>query len=260
LKIQKLKEAGYPGRVYWYEQVESTNTTARQLAGQGAGEWTAVAAFQQTAGRGRYQRRWVSPAGKGMYLSVVLRPRMKPTEINLINLSTALLVADFLEKQANAVGTPLAVGLKWPNDVLVNQRKIAGILLETGYRHQQVDFVVVGVGINLNHTESDFPEELRHLATSLLLETGKEWEVPAVATDFLIDFHRGMQPFLSTHFAHVLESYRRRLLFRNQTIRVVVNNSPLTGILRDVDDQGFLLLQTDQGILRITSGDVGVGM
>ncbi len=257
--MQERKKSEYPGRVYWYKQVESTNTTARNLAGQGAGEWTAVVAFQQTAGRGRYRRRWLSSPGKGIYLSVVLRPRVQPTEVNLINLSTALVVADFLEKLTNAVENPITVGLKWPNDVLVNHRKIAGILLETGYRQQQVDFVVVGIGINLNHAEADFPEELRHQATSLFMETGKEWDVPATTTNFLSDFYRGMHRYLSTRFAHVLDLYRQRLLFRNETIQVVVNNSPLKGILKDVDEQGFLLLQTDHGILRITSGEVGVG-
>src|SRR5512145_2072069 len=149
--------------VHWYEELGSTNDRAKELADEGAEHGEVVVAEAQTAGRGRRGRSWASPARRNLYFSVVLRPELPPTRAAEITLVASVAICDAL-RQAG-----VEAGIKWPNDLLASGRKIAGILTELAAEPEQVQWVVLGVGVNVNARREDFPEELRGEATSLLL-------------------------------------------------------------------------------------------
>ncbi|HEY7543426.1 MAG TPA: biotin--[acetyl-CoA-carboxylase] ligase, partial [Blastocatellia bacterium] len=148
------------------DTVTSTNDIAREMAGRGAEEGLVVTAKEQSAGRGRKGREWASPAGEGLYLSLLLRPRIRAADASLLSLSAALAVAETLRFDFR-----IEADIKWPNDILVNERKVCGILVEVTSTGPDTHRIILGIGVNLNHRS--FPPELRVTATSLRLETGE---------------------------------------------------------------------------------------
>ncbi|MFZ5867287.1 MAG: biotin--[acetyl-CoA-carboxylase] ligase [Thermodesulfobacteriota bacterium] len=163
-----------------YEEVASTQDIARKLAQEGDRGPVAVMALRQTSGRGRSGRPWISPPGKNLALSVLLRPKLAPQEAPLMGLLASVAVARVLE----AKRVPSAA-LKWPNDVLVDGRKIAGILPEASVKGNTLEFVIIGIGLNVNSRFSDFPIELHDSVTSVLIVTGREWDLQEAAHDLL---------------------------------------------------------------------------
>ena len=161
-----------PISVYHYSSLDSTNSEAVRLARNGSSDWTVIYADKQKKGRGRYDREWYSPPGLGLYFSVILRPSIDLKLINLVNLRTAWIIAQMISREMSGQ-TNIQIQLKWPNDVLVNERKICGILVESEIYNRQINYLVVGIGINLNHTLQEFPPEIRSLATSLRLESNQ---------------------------------------------------------------------------------------
>jgi len=168
------------GRLIIYPEVTSTQDVARGLALDGEPEGTAVMAINQTGGRGRSGRVWVSPPGKNLALSIILQPKVGPSDAALLGLLTAVAVARTCEDLG-----AVEPGLKWPNDVLVGGRKIAGILPEAVLHGREVQFVIRGVGLNVNAEESDFPADFRASATSLLLCSGTRWDLEETARTLL---------------------------------------------------------------------------
>jgi BirA family biotin operon repressor/biotin-[acetyl-CoA-carboxylase] ligase len=149
-----------------FDSVASTNDLAREMAAGGAAEGTAILAQEQTAGRGRQGRSWTSPPGEGLYLSLILRPNVRPAGSPIITLAAAVAVAETLSIDFN-----LPVDIKWPNDVLARGRKICGILVESAIERAEIQYAVMGIGLNISQRE--FPDELKQSATSLLIETGQ---------------------------------------------------------------------------------------
>ena len=159
--ILNLREScPWQDSLLWFDSIDSTNTCARELARQGAAHGTVLIADHQTGGRGRRGRSFHSPAGSGIYMSVILRPHCKPQELMHLTCSAAVAMCDAVEK---AVG--FRPGIKWTNDLVYGGKKIAGVLTELGFdQHGLVDFAVIGIGINCCQRESDFPEEIRGIA------------------------------------------------------------------------------------------------
>ncbi|MFQ5677332.1 MAG: biotin--[acetyl-CoA-carboxylase] ligase, partial [bacterium] len=155
-------------RIFAFEKLGSTNNFAKRLVQNGEGEGTLVIANHQTSGRGRYDRRWHAPANLGLWFSIVLQPRLPGEKFGILSLLAAVAVA----KSVEAI-TRLSPELKWPNDVLVNLKKISGILIESQLWKKERDSLVLGIGVNVNQSEADFPTELRNLATSLRIESGE---------------------------------------------------------------------------------------
>jgi len=230
------------------EEAESTQDLARDLAVRGESEGLAVMALSQTGGRGRVGRAWVSPRGKNLALSLILRPDLDPDEAMLLGLSASIAAAETLEEKG-----VVRADLKWPNDVLVRGLKIAGILPEARVNGNRLEFVIIGVGINVNAEESDFPPDLRTSATSLFMSTGKRADLEDVALSFLARagalYDRikregcGFIPALwETRWAH-----KGRMLTRDDQ----------RGRAEGLDGDGALLLRTGGGrLLRIYSGEV----
>jgi BirA family biotin operon repressor/biotin-[acetyl-CoA-carboxylase] ligase len=230
-----------------YEEVASTQDIARKLAQEGDPGPVAVMALRQTSGRGRSGRSWISPPGKNLALSVLLKPKLAPQEAPLMGLLASLAVAAALD----AKGVP-SVALKWPNDVLVEGRKIAGILPEASVKGNTLEFVIIGIGLNVNSRFSDFPIELHDSVTSVLLATGEKWDVGDAAHGLLQEMDAlydrvnkegcGFVPSLwETRWAH-----KGRILTRDG----------LEGRAEGIGPLGSLILRTTDGRrLEINSGE-----
>ncbi|MEG0381457.1 MAG: biotin--[acetyl-CoA-carboxylase] ligase, partial [Kurthia sp.] len=164
-----LETATYGQEIHFYETLPSTQPVAHKLAQEGAKAGTVVICEEQTAGRGRMQRRWLSNKGKGIWMSVILRPDVPPYEAPQFTLVAAVAIAKGIEDVAGI--TP---SIKWPNDLLINNLKITGILTEVQADPDLVNALIMGIGINVNHGEEDFEEDIKQIATSLKIQTGKD--------------------------------------------------------------------------------------
>lgn len=235
-----------------YRETDSTNSRARELAAGGAPEGTLVVAEGQSRGRGRRERAWFSPPFLGVYASLVLRPSIPPGEAPRMAILAAVAVAEAIRSE-----TGLPVTIKWPNDILAGGRKIAGILLELATDMGAVDYLVIGVGINVNVPSGLFPPEIRPLATSVLIETGSEIPRVGLLRRCLESLDIWYDRFTAEGFAPVLACWKAMSRMIGQRVVVQVPGRDLAGIVTDVDENGFLLLRDDGGRdHRIFSGDV----
>ncbi len=233
-----------------FRETDSTNARARELADQGAPEGTLVVAERQTQGRGRKGRTWFSPPGAGIYASLILRPSMPPNEATRITFLTAVAAAEVLLHL-----TDLDVRIKWPNDILVNGRKVAGILTEISTERGAVDYAVVGLGMNVNTPA--FPDDIRERATSILIETGKRFP----RTDLLREYLRREEAYLrrlrTSGFEPILKRWKELADTIGKEIRVEMMDRTYVGWVEDINSEGILILKDRKGVShRILSGDV----
>jgi BirA family biotin operon repressor/biotin-[acetyl-CoA-carboxylase] ligase len=249
-EIARHVEPGARFEVVHRDEVDSTNTVAASLARSGAPEGTAVVAEMQTAGRGRLGRSWCSPRGKNLYLSLVLRPPLAPTAVPQLTLIAAVSVVRAVIEIASA--TP---AIKWPNDVQLNGRKLAGILTELEAEAERVRFIVLGIGVNLNVTPEDLPEELRATATSLRIASGQPVDRCRFTGRLLSHWARDYAAFLRSGFAALRPDYERYHGLDGRAVRVSGATS-VSGIVRGVSDDGALLVDTGDRIERVVAGEV----
>jgi len=240
-----------------HEVVDSTNAIAETLARAGAPDGTVVIADRQTAGRGRQGRSFFSPGGRGLYLSLLLRPRMPADQLHHHVFAAAVAVA---EAAAGALPPGLRIEIKWPNDVWVGGRKLSGINLPVQLEGERVASAVLGVGVNVNTRIEEFPEELRGLATSLYASGGSEVDRAHFAERLLEGLERWIDRLRAGDFAGVLEAWRARLALLGARVRIAGPGvpRPREGIARGVDSAGALLLETPTGLERILAGDVNL--
>lgn len=240
------------GEQVYLNETDSTNMQAKSLASNGAAEGTLVVAESQTGGRGRRGRTWFSPSFRNIYTSIILRPPMAPDQAPQITLMTAVAVARTLRRTAQ-----LDAKIKWPNDILINGKKIAGILTELSADMDVVDHVVVGMGINVNVTESEIPADIRDMATSVKIANGRSQSRVALLCALLNHFEQCYDQLKTEGFGPLMIEWRRMSDTIGQQVRVDVLNNRFTGVVVDVDDSGVLVLKDDKGRLhRIFSGDV----
>ncbi|SNB45733.1 biotin--[acetyl-CoA-carboxylase] ligase [Geobacter sp. DSM 9736] len=239
-------------RLVWYREIESTNETAYQLAEEGAAEGTVVLAEAQRLGKGRLGRRWESPDGVNLYCSVILRPPIAPMQAAQLTFSSAVAVARAIEQE-----TDLRPLIKWPNDVLVNGRKVAGLLNELSAETEQVNFIILGIGVNLNMTCDQFPMELRHPATSLLLEQEKAVDRQSFTRVLLRSLDDLYDSFLANGYKPIRDEWLARSTVMGRSVRVTVQEREVTGVVIGIDEYGALLLQVGEGsVEKILAGDV----
>jgi BirA family biotin operon repressor/biotin-[acetyl-CoA-carboxylase] ligase len=236
--------------LHHFDVIASTNDHARELAEEGADHGEVVIAESQTGGRGRRGRPWSSPPRLNAYFSVILRPELPPARAPELTLLAAVAICDAL-RQANVPAV-----IKWPNDVLVGERKIAGILTELASEPERIRWAVIGIGVNVNATAQDFPPELREVATSILLERGS----PAPRALFVAACLTSLEDWLDRHAEEGFEPVRLAWRERNATlgreVMVKVEGRDLVGRAEDIDEVGALLVRTDAGLERVLSGDV----
>lgn len=236
----------------YHDLIPSTNDRAKTLAAEGADEGTLVVAEEQNAGRGRKGRSWLASKGEGILMSVILRPTMSPSEASRITLMTAVALAETLLEV-----TGLPVLIKWPNDILIRGKKLAGILTEMSMEMDLVDYVVVGLGLNVNTPANRFPRDIARIASSLHAETGKTWSRAGLVRRFLFWFEHYYDKITGQGFSAVMRRWKELSDIIGRRVTVAMVDEKKNGRVRDVDDDGVLILEDEAGqIHRIMSGDV----
>jgi BirA family biotin operon repressor/biotin-[acetyl-CoA-carboxylase] ligase len=249
-----LKTVSMGCQVFSYQRVRSTNDVALQRAQNGASEGTLVVAEEQTAGRGRLGRTWYSPPRVGLWASLILRPQMAPSRVFHLTICGALALAETVYAR-----THLPVRVKWPNDVFVRGKKLAGVLTETQLDQNEVRFVVLGVGMNVNQAPHDFPKVLRGKATSLQAELGRAiFRIPLLQ-DFLLQFEEMYHQFQDRGLAPFLDRWRQLSLVLGQRVKIQVGGKKFSGLAVDIEQTGALVLEEDSGKRRcLLAGDVSL--
>ena len=250
---QGLKTKTMGQTIYFYEETDTTNNRARELALEGAPEGTLVVAEKQTAGRGRRGKVWESPLGTGIWMSLVLRPQIMPAEASVLTLLCGLATAEAIEAE-----TGLSAGIKWPNDILINGKKAVGILTEMDCEMSEVHFVIPGIGINVN--TASFPPEIAEIATSLYLECGKTVSRRRLVHKVLEQLEEHYETFLRTgSFAAMLEDYRKHCITLGKEVHVL-GREPFFAEALDITPEGELLVRrADNGKEEVVfSGEVSI--
>lgn len=242
--------------LYCLEQVDSTNTYAKQLAMAGAPDGTVVAADCQTAGRGRMDRRFESPAGQGIYLTALLRPDLPPERLMPVTALAGVAVCQAVEEVCG-----VRLQLKWPNDPILNGKKLSGILTELSLEAEtgRMQYLVVGIGLNVGQTEEDFPPELREVATSLRRELGTAVSRPALAAAEIRALDRLYEALRRGDLRPYLEAYRRDCVNLGRTVRLKGPAGEETATAVGIDEDFGLVVEDSMGKQRtIRSGEVSV--
>jgi len=239
--------------ISYFSSIGSTNDEAKKLAGEGKPAGTIVLAEEQTAGRGRLARKWVSPPGTGIWFSVILRPRFLPQEAPKFTLMAAVAV-----NRAILNCTGVSSGIKWPNDIVYKNKKIAGILTEMNAEMDGINYIVLGIGINVNVQSSDLPEEIHSIATSLSMVKGSFLSRVNLLAEVLLQLERLYEEVCCDGFGRIFEEWRRMTVTLGQMVDVTMPERKFCGLAVDIDDAGALLVETDHGKESILAGDVKI--
>ena len=236
--------------IHTFEVVDSTNTVAKKLAETGAPEGTIVVAEYQAAGRGRYNRKWYGERGKNILLSLVLRP-LGSELTRLLTYLTAVCAAEVAEDR-----TKKRVKCKWPNDLLLNGKKFCGILLECSWQESTPEYVIVGLGMNVN--QENFPNEVRSTATSLKIECGREVDRVGIIRSFLQHLETRYLQSRVKGYGSVLAAWETRCSMFGKEITIDRSGEVLTGRAIRLDSDGALVIKNHRREIRIFAGDVTV--
>ena len=237
----------------FYEETDSTNLDAKKLALEGAEHGTLVVADMQTAGRGRRGRTWISPAGESVYMSLLLRPQCKPGQASALTLVMALAVLEAIKELK-----PQNCGIKWPNDIVMSGKKICGILTEMCMKKTDIDYVVIGVGVNAN--QSSFAEEIADTATSIFQQIGEKIDRAWLIRRIMHHFEQAYAEFEKTwDLTGLIEPYNRYLLNKDRQVRVLDPKEEYEGTALGINAQGELLVRKQDGELtEVYAGEVSV--
>jgi BirA family biotin operon repressor/biotin-[acetyl-CoA-carboxylase] ligase len=252
-EVKPILKTKWMGKtIHYFPTVDSTNSKAYQLALHGAEEGEVVIAESQERGRGRLGRSWFSPPFLNLYLSIILRPKIPPHQAPLITLMAAVATAEAIRKFSD-----LTPSIKWPNDILLRDRKIAGLLNEIQSEMDRVHFVILGIGVNLNMDAKMFSKEIRNVATSLKRETGRMISRKDYIQTLLQELEDWYTIFLKEGSVPVLEAWRERAQIKGKPVKVTSFGEPLFGVAADIDSDGALILETKNGERRrVVAGDI----
>ena len=255
-EIEKyLKTRDFGRNLVCLETTGSTNLDAKKAAASGCEHGYTFVSDEQTTGRGRLDHEWLSPAGINIYVSIVLRPRVVASNFPQIPVICAIALHKALAEMVPSV----ELALKWPNDLLVvhNKRKISGILCEGVTMKDRSLALVAGIGINVNSSMEDFPEYLRATATSLKMETGKQWCREQILAVFLNHFEQIFDEWqVAASLRPFMDYWNRHDLLAGQNITIEQGPQIEEGVARGIDDEGRLLLETPTDMKLIHAGDV----
>ena len=235
-----------------FQETTSTSDVIDKLARDGVKEGAVVFAESQTKGRGRLGRKWVSPAGKGLWFSVLLRPALSPQESTQVTVAAATAL-----RRAIQMKTGLKPSIKWPNDILLADQKVAGILTELKGEVDRVSYLILGIGVDVNCVTSDFPAEVRKTATSLKLALGRSVSRAELAIQILQDLDADYSRVAQGRFAAVAEEWGAHCCTLGREVLIRAGERQIRGRAESLGEAGELLLRTDHGHLeRILGGDV----
>jgi BirA family biotin operon repressor/biotin-[acetyl-CoA-carboxylase] ligase len=236
--------------LHHYESLDSTNAKAFELAQEGGAHGEVVVTEHQTAGKGRRGRSWVSPAGKSLALSAILRPELPPSRAPEVTLVAAVALAETLRDSG------VEAMIKWPNDVQLGGKKVAGILTELSADVERVHFLVLGIGVNLNADANDFPPEIAELATSVSETRGSPVHRALFAAALLAKLEQRIDEWTDEGFEPIRVAWRTLSSTLGQEVLVRSEQRELRGVAEDIDSSGALLLRVGERIERVLSGDV----
>ena len=237
---------------YYFSEIDSTNTFARQRAESGAPEGEIVIAETQTQGRGRLGRRWQSPPFTNLYFSLILRPKLPPVHAPQITLMAAVAMVESI------VGfIPQAATIKWPNDILVGGKKLAGILTEAACDSERLDYVILGIGVNVNYRFDAMPDVIRHRATSVAELTGESVNRESFLKRLIHHLDRCYGELEASGFTRLAPRWEAHFGLRGKLVRVELLDQIVTGRAIGIDRDGALLIEDQRGVRqRVLAGDV----
>lgn len=255
-ELEPLLDTSFLGRkIIYLESVESTNSYAKKIAENSFVEGTVVFAEEQSSGRGRLGRYWVSPKGKGIWMSLLLKPEVLPADAPKLTIVAAQAVVNAL-----FLNCGLSVQIKWPNDIVAGRRKLCGILTEMSAEEDEIRYVVVGIGINANLEAEDLGTELSDTATSVSIEKGGRISRKALSAAVLTEFERLYMEFVKEgSIGSFLDDYKSKSAVLGKEIRVIGKREEITGTAVDITGEGQLVVRLEDGSLReVLSGEVSV--
>lgn len=240
--------------LYYYPEIGSTNDEAFRLGLSGAPEGTAVIADSQTRGKGRLQRLWHSPPGSNIYTSILLRPKFAPDQAPQISIAAGVAVAEIINEYC-----PGQVQLKWPNDVLLNKKKVCGILAQMKTSADGIDFVVLGIGINANISYNQLPPNIQAIATSLTIETGREIDRLELIISLYENIAKWYKQLIQRGFGAIKEKWLNLAPMINQNVQVMFRNEGVSGKALGLDDDGSLIILTvNNETVKVSAGDATI--
>jgi BirA family biotin operon repressor/biotin-[acetyl-CoA-carboxylase] ligase len=264
-EIKKHLKTNFIGKnIFYEEKVGSTNLMARELAVKGAKNGTVVIADTQDKGKGRNGKIWTSPKACNIYMSIILKPKFSPEAANGITILAATAAAESIEEISS-----ITTQIKWPNDILVNSKKVSGILTEMSTQNKVIEYIIVGIGINVNLKEEDIYEDIKNIATSLYIERTKELgQVNGnslfinrnnLIISFLNKFEKYYETFLSTGLSSILQTYQKYFGMIGKDVEINSENHKIKGQVVGIDSKGALLLKTGENELeKVVSGELTV--
>lgn len=249
----ELKESSLVKEIKHFGSIDSTNTYAKEVASKGAEEGTLIISDEQVMGRGRLGRSWTSPKGTGIWMSLVLRPDIEPVHAAKMTQIAAAAMNEAISKT-----TGLSAGIKWPNDIIVNRKKVCGILTEMSAELNTVNYIVVGIGVNVN--VEAFPQDIKETATSLKIESGQTVRRKDVVVEFLHQFETFYKAYIEEgNLEKTLDYCRQHSVTIGQKVRVIHKNETLYGEAIDLNQDGELLVKFDDGEIKpVFYGEVSV--
>jgi len=252
-EIKDGLHAKYMGtEIIYFDEIDSTNNEAKRLAREGAKEGTLVVADKQTSGKGRLGRVWTSPAGEGIWMSLILRPNILPSEASQLTLIAGVNMCDAIKKV-----TGLDAKIKWPNDIVVNGKKVCGILTEMSAQVEGIEFVVIGIGVNVNMKE--FPNELPY-ATSLAIEGMREFSRKKIIGVFLESFEEDYYAYTKVpNLLFIKERYEENCITLGKTVKLIARDEETIAKALEINKEGALVVELQDGSIKeVSTGEVSV--
>ncbi len=258
-EIKKNLKGSFVGKnIYYEEKVDSTNTLARELSIKGVKNGSVVISDYQEKGRGRNGKIWTSPCGCNIYMSIILKPKFSPEVAQGMTILAAVSVADAIAEVVS-----LKPQIKWPNDILIDSKKVSGILTEMSTQNMIIEHIIVGIGINVNAEENDLEDGIKNIATSLLIESKKTDGFTGLLnrnkliTSILNKFDKYYEMFLSTGLSSVLQYYQKYFNMIGKEIEINIKDKRVKGQVVGIDSKGALLLKTGENELeKVVSGEI----
>lgn len=240
--------------IIFFDTINSTNTLAIELAGKGYSEGTVIIADAQTGGKGRLGRTWLSPPGKNIHMSIILRPAISPRDASILTLMSAVACASAIKRLSS-----ISASIKWPNDIMVSDRKLGGILTEIKADMDRIFHAVIGIGININLEAGDMPDEIKACATSIKNESGDAQSRTLIAIEIIKELDGWYSMLLNSGKKPIIDEWLKLSSTIGRAVKVTVGNNVFTGIAESIDDEGMLILKLPGNTLKkISAGDVTI--
>lgn len=240
----------------FFQEVDSTNKVLKKMAAENAPEGTVVIADMQSTGRGRRGKTWMSAPNRGIWMSILLRPNLHPSSVQTLTLAASVAVMKALE--------PLGIegiGIKWPNDILINGKKVCGILTELSAEAERVDWVILGIGLNVNHSESDFSHDIASIATSLRMNVNNNTELDrsVLAASIIDEIENVYRGFIESGSSWVVEEWKKSNITLGKRVNIIGQQGSFHAEVLDITAEGKLIVKDDHGMVHeMLSGEISL--